>query len=255
MIRFMVEFFRRIGGFLNAMDARALTSFLVSALLLVFVGTMFIFGQEWLELGDDNALKDIMDRAASSPWALVGVISVYSLLALTGFPQILMIAATILAFRIFTGAFYAWVATMVSATLTFGFGHILGGQWVRNVGGARAHKTMDFLGRHGVLASGLIRLVPAAPFIVVNSAAGAAHIPMWKYWLGTGIGIMPKIAFVAVLRALAPNAAYLDNGIGGLLAFFKSRAPQDLALLILVIGCWLGFLFVMRKVYLRLRGQ
>lgn len=249
----MVEFLRRLGRFLNEMDAKAITSFAVSIILLVFVVLMFLFGKGWLNLQEDGAVMDLMARAADSPWALVGVISVFSLLALTAFPQILLITVTVIAFGPKTGALYAWIATMASATLTFGMGHFLGGRWVLRLGGERVQKTIGFIGRHGVLASGLVRVVPSAPFIVVNAAAGAAHIPMWKFWLGTGIGIIPKILVVAVLGAFTPSAEVLKEGVSGVVDFFTSREPMDLAIIILVIAAWLGFLLLVRWIYRRMR--
>ena len=246
---------RRLGTFLNNMDARAVTSLGVSIVLLIFVILMFVYGQQWLNLEDEGALKEIMDRAYSSPWAVVGVISVYVLLALTGFPQILLITVTVLTFGPRNGAVYSWIATMVSATFTFGLGHMLGGAWVRRFGGERVQRTIGFLSRHGILASALVRVVPSAPFIVVNSAAGAAHIPMWKFWTGTGLGIIPKILLVAALGALAPDQAVLEDGVSGVLAFFSSREPRDLAILGLIITIWLAFLLFVRWIYLRMRRK
>ncbi len=252
----MVEFLRHLGRFLNEMDAKAMTSFAVSAVLLVFVVAMFVFGQQWLQLENENAeekLTELMARAANSPWALIGVISVFSLLALTGFPQILLITATVIAFGPQNGAVYSWLATMASATLTFGLGHFLGGRWVLKLGGDRVQKTIGFIGRHGVLASGLVRVVPSAPFIVVNATAGAAHIPMWKFWLGTGVGIVPKILVVAVISTVVPTAEALKEGVSGVVDFFTSREPRNVALIVLIIAAWLGFLLFARWVYRRMR--
>ena len=245
----MVEFLRRLGRFLNAMDAKAITSLAVSITLLIFVMLMFIYGQEWLQLGQDNKLMEMMARAAESPLAVFGVISVYCLLALTGFPQVLLIAVTVLAFGPVYGAVYAWIATMSSATLTFALGHFLGAHWVRRLGGDRVQRTINFLGKHGIVASGLVRVVPSAPFIVVNAAAGAAHIPLWKFWAGTSVGIIPKIALVAILGALSPDGDVMSEGINGVLEFFTSREPRDLAIIALVIGGWIGFLVLMRWIY------
>lgn len=249
----MVEFLRHLGRFLNEMDAKAITSFAVSIILLVFVVLMFLFGQNWLQLEEDRALTDLMARAANSPWALVGVVSVFSLLALTGFPQILLITATVIAFGPQTGALYAWFATMASATLTFGLGHFLGGRWVVKLDSERVKKTIGFIGRHGVVASGLVRVVPSAPFIVVNATAGAAHIPLWKFWLGTGVGIIPKILVVAVIGSFVPSADVLKDGVQGVLAFFTSREPAQLAISALIVAGWLGFLLFARWIYRRMR--
>ncbi|MEO1243109.1 MAG: VTT domain-containing protein [Pseudomonadota bacterium] len=251
----MVEFLRRLGRFLNAMDAKALTSLAVSVTLLIFVVLMFLFGQQWLHLDNDNDLMEMMARAAESPWAILGVVSVYSLLALTGFPQIFLITATVIAFGPVNGAIYAWVATMASATLTFGLGHFLGGRWVRRLGGDRVQRTINFIGHHGIIASGLVRVVPSAPFIVVNAAAGSAHIPMWKFWAGTGVGIIPKIALVALLGVLAPDADVLSEGISGVVEFFTSRQPRDMAFIGLIIAGWVGFLLLMRWIYKVMRRR
>lgn len=249
----MLEFWRRLWRFLGAMDARAWTSLAVSGTLLAFVILMFLFGQDWLHLDRDGELTGLLMKAAESDLALIGVISVYTLLALTGFPQILLFAATVIAFGPQKGAIYAWVATMTSATFTFFMGHMLGGRWVQRFGAERVQATVDFLSRHGILASGLIRVVPSAPFVVVNAAAGAAHIPIWKYWLGTGVGIIPKILLVAGIGVFWPDQQALTEGLGGVVDFFQSRRPRDLAILAAIIAAWIGFLFAMRLLYVRLR--
>lgn len=245
---------RELGRFLTSMDAKAATSLLVSVVLLAFVFLMFFFGQQWLHLDDEGELKRVLFEASQSVWAVPIVVSVFVILALTGFPQILLITATVLTFGERDGAFFSWLATMISATLTFGLGHWFGGRFVRRFGGERAQATIEVIGRHGILASGLIRVVPSAPFIVVNAAAGAAHIPLWKYWAGTSIGIIPKILVVAVLSTLAPDDHTATAGIRGVYDFFISREPGDLALIAGVIVLWLGFLLLVRWFYERMRG-
>lgn len=246
---------RELGRFLTSMDAKAATSLFVSAVLLVFVFLMFFFGRQWLHLEDDSDLRRILFDASQSFWAVPIVVSVFVILALTGFPQILLIAATVLTFGAREGAYYSWLATMISATVTFWLGHWYGGRFVRRFGGERVQSTIDFIGRHGIVASGLIRVVPSAPFIVVNAAAGAARVPLWKYWAGTSIGIVPKIILVAALGTLAPDHRTMSDGVNGLLEFFLSREPRDLALLIAIIGAWLGFLLLVRSVYHAMRRR
>jgi uncharacterized membrane protein YdjX (TVP38/TMEM64 family) len=246
---------RDLARFLTTMDAKAATSLFVSSVLLVFVFLMFFFGQRWLNLDNEGEVTRILFEASQSAWAVPIVVSVFVILALTGFPQILLITATVLTFGGRDGAFYSWLATMISATFTFGLGHWFGGRFVRRFGGERAQATIDFIGRHGILASCLVRVVPSAPFIVVNAAAGAAHIPLWKYWAGTSIGIVPKIALVVALGSLAPDQHSFSAGIKGILEFFLSREPRDLALLAGVIGGWLGFLLLVRSIYKWLRWR
>ena len=242
----------RFGRFLNSMDAKAWVSVAVSAALLVFVLFMFLFGRSLLNLERDGQLERLIYAAAQSPWAVPIVVAIFVVLALTGFPQILLITATIIAFGARQGAIYAWLATMISATFTFGLGWWYGGRFARRFGGERVQGTIDFIGRHGVIASALIRVVPSAPFIVVNAAAGAARIPLWKYWIGTGAGIVPKILLVVALGAVAPGGNGLSDGVEGIVGFFTSRAPQDFALVAVIIVVWIGVLLLARRAVARM---
>jgi uncharacterized membrane protein YdjX (TVP38/TMEM64 family) len=236
------------------MDAKAASSVVVSALLLAGVLTLFFFGQSWLHL-EEGELNRLLRDAAASPWAAPIVVSIFILLALTGFPQILLITATVLAFGGRAGALYSWLATMISATFTFALGHWFGGRWVERIGGERMKVLIEFVGRHGIAASGLIRVVPSAPFILVNAAAGAAHIPLWKYWAGTSVGIVPKILLVVALGRLAPDRRSLSDDFEGLVDFIFRRRPEDFALLVVLIGAWLAFLLVVRAVYESMRRR
>jgi len=246
---------RELGRFLTTMDAKAATSLFVSAALLLFVLFMFLFGRQWLSPDDEEQLNSLLFAASQSPWAVPIVVSIFIVLALTGFPQFLLIAATVLAFGPREGALYSWLATMISATFTFGLGHWFGGRFVTRFGGERVQTTIDFIGRHGIIASGLIRVVPSAPFIVVNAAAGAAHVPLWKYWAGTSVGIVPKILVVVALAALAPDQRTMKNGVRGIYEFFTSREPADLALLAALIVGWLAFLLLVRWIYHAMRRR
>jgi uncharacterized membrane protein YdjX (TVP38/TMEM64 family) len=235
------------GRIIKAMDAKAWVSFAASALLLLFVVFMFAFGRSFLNLEQDGQLEELVFAASQSAWAAPIVVAIFVALALTGFPQILLIAATVIVFGPGLGGFYAWLSTMISATFTFWLGWFYGGRFVARYGGEKVRATIDFIGRHGVAASALIRVVPTAPFIVVNAAAGAARIPVWKYWLGTGFGIIPKILLVIGLGAFGPGEGDLEDGVEGILAFFSSREPQDLALIALLAAGWAGLLLVARR--------
>lgn len=248
----MVEWLRRLWRFMTTMDARAATSLAVSLVLLAFVLVMFVFGRQWLDLENDGELAQLMSRAAQSPWAVVAVIAIFMVLALTGFPQIWLITAAVLVFGARDGAIYSWIATMASATLTFAIGHYLGGGWLQRYGSGGVRKTIDFISRHGMLASGLVRVVPSAPFIVVNAAAGAAHVPIWKYWLGTGIGIIPKILLISGLSAVFPGAGDFEREINGVLDAVRALDPASIGLVALIVAVWLALALFARRLYSRM---
>ena len=60
---------------------------------------------------------------------------------------------------------------------------------------------MRLVGENGFLASLVVRLVPSAPFIVVNMAAGVTPMRALHFVAGTGFGIVPKIVLTAFAGA------------------------------------------------------
>ena len=68
---------------------------------------------------------------------------------------------------------------------------------------------MALVVRNGFLASLVVRLVPFAPFVVVNMAAGVTPIGALDFAAGTAIGILPKIVLTSLAgtRSAAPLPA------------------------------------------------
>jgi len=62
---------------------------------------------------------------------------------------------------------------------------------------AGARRFTDLVGRNGVMASLVVRLVPFAPFVMVNIAGGVTSMSWAAFAFGTGVGILPKIAVIA----------------------------------------------------------
>jgi uncharacterized membrane protein YdjX (TVP38/TMEM64 family) len=84
------------------------------------------------------------------------------------------------------------------------------------------------------MASLIVRLVPSAPFIVVNMAAGVTPMRFSHFLAGTAIGIVPKIA----LTAFAGNS---------IVQAMKGGGYQPVILLILAALVWLAAGFVARR--------
>lgn len=81
----------------------------------------------------------------------------------------------------------------VSALLTFWIGHLLGRQSIRRLAGSRLGHLSRRLAQKGVLAVMVIRMVPVAPFTIVNLVAGASHIRFRDFALGTVLGELPGL--------------------------------------------------------------
>ena len=104
------------------------------------------------------------------------------------FPVILLIAVTGMALGPATGFATALVGCLASAATVFWLGRLTGGRLLRRFGGEGVN---HWFARQGVLAVAVVRLVPTAPFTVVNLVAGASHLRFTHFLAGTAIGMAP----------------------------------------------------------------
>lgn len=201
---------KAIVNFVMNMDARAWRTVAVSFVLFGGVGLVFVFGAQLLHINGEKTMEAWMS-SAHGVWALPMAVGAFALLAFLGVPQIVLIAAAVVAFGPWTGIGYSWIGTMVSSMVGFWLGRAFGGRLLRDIAGERVQRFMALIGANGFMASLIVRLVPSAPFIVVNMAAGVSPMKQRDFFGGTALGILPKI----VLTALAGHSAVKGMHGGG----------------------------------------
>ncbi|MET0293917.1 MAG: TVP38/TMEM64 family protein [Phenylobacterium sp.] len=183
--------------FLTNMDAKAWRALAISFVLFGGVGVVFLFGAQVLGFDGESTVERWLGLAAHGPWALPAAVAAFALLAFVGVPQFVLIAAAVVAFGPWSGFAYSWIGTMVSAVVGFGVGRAAGARTLESFSGDSVKQFIGLVGRNGFWASLIVRLVPSAPFIVVNMAAGVTPMRLRAFLAGTGIGIVPKIALTA----------------------------------------------------------
>jgi len=165
--------------------------------LLVGIACLWLFTplRAWLDL---HRLVATLGQLHDSPLAPFVMIAVFVVGGLIVVPANLMIAACILVFGPWPGALYALLGTELSALCLYEIGRRLPTGMLSKRLGDRVRGLRERLLRHGVLAVALVRLVPVAPFSLVNLVAGAARIQRVTYLAGTALGMLPGIAFAAL---------------------------------------------------------
>jgi uncharacterized membrane protein YdjX (TVP38/TMEM64 family) len=194
---------RRLWQFLSNMDAQAWRTLAVSFVLFGGVGLVFVFGAQALGFNGEATVQAWL-RAASGPWSLPVAVLAFAALAFVGVPQIMLIAAAVVAFGPTTGSLYSWVGTMASSVVGFYLGRVAGANVLERISGESVGRFVKLIARNGFFASFIVRLVPSAPFIVVNMAAGVTPMRVVDFLLGTAVGIVPKI----MLTAFAGNSIF-----------------------------------------------
>ena len=128
------------------------------------------------------------------------------------FPVIVLIAATAAALGPWIGALSATVGVLLSSLLLFMIGRLLGHKRLQAVLGARALRVQNRIAGRGVVAVAMIRMVPIAPFTLVNLLAGASQLRLSDFLIGTLLGMAPGIITMAALGAqiadFARNASW-----------------------------------------------
>lgn len=230
---------RRLIEFVTNMDAKAWRSLAVSFVLFGGVGLVFLFGAQVLGFNGEATVEGWLD-AVHGPLALPAAVAGFAILAFLGVPQFMLIAAAVVAFGPGRGFAYSWIGTMVSALVGFYLGRIAGAKTLERLSSESVRKFTEMVGRNGFLASLIVRLVPSAPFIVVNMAAGVTPMRMSRFIAGTAVGIVPKIALTAFAGA---SIVQVMRGQGG----------QALLWLALTLAAWLAIGLFARR-WLKGRG-
>ena len=122
---------------------------------------------------------------------------------------------------------------MVSSMVGFYLGRLAGAATLERFSGEGVKRFMDLVGRNGFFASFIVRLVPSAPFIVVNMAAGVTPMRVTAFTFGTALGIVPKIVLVA----------FAGNSIVRLM---KGEVGKDALWLVAIAVAWVAIGLIAR---------
>ena len=150
-----------------------------------------------------------------SPFAPVFIAAVFTIGTLILAPVTLLIIATGATFGPVLGFFYALCGSVVSAMVHYGLGRIAGKESVRRIAGSRLGHVQRQISRHGFISVLFTRIVPIAPFVIVNLVAGAMQVRVRDFLLGTLAGMSPGILAVVLLENQLQRALQ-DPGIGNI---------------------------------------
>jgi phospholipase D1/2 len=170
------------------------------AFVLALAGVVFAWRytplREWT---DFRHLLALLERVDDMPLAPLVVMGAYVVGGLMMFPVTVLIVVTVVVFGPLYGGAVALAGTVLGAAAGYTAGRLLGRDAVQRFGGRRLNRLSQRVGQHGVLAMVALRLVPVAPFTLVNLVVGASRIRLRDCLLGTAIGMSPGIIVSASL--------------------------------------------------------
>ncbi|MEM5385844.1 VTT domain-containing protein [Paraburkholderia phymatum] len=170
----------------------------------------------------------------------LAIVAVYAIAASVSVPVTLLIAVSGFVFGALAGSAYAFTGTMISAFITYYAGASLGHDAVRRLAGSRLNRISENLGKRGLIAVIVLRVVPIAPFTVINLAAGASHIGLRDFLAGTALGMAPGIV-------LATTFAHQ------LVAAVRHPTAAGLGLVALIGAALIGLSIALQRLFARRR--
>jgi uncharacterized membrane protein YdjX (TVP38/TMEM64 family) len=224
----------KLSDFANNMDARAWRAVAISVAMVLVSAALLVVGRLYYGEQIEAFIDGTLGEARRTHIGLPVTIAVFTLTAYVGAPQFVLILACVVAFGPEQGFWFAWIATIVSGAVTYFTGRLAGAETRKRFGGATGGRFTRFMGKNAFLASLIVRLVPSAPFVVVNMAFGAAHVNFWAFLGGLTVGVLPKTAILAF-------------GFDAIMDALEGKVGSAVAMGVLAIVLWIVVAFVVRR--------
>jgi uncharacterized membrane protein YdjX (TVP38/TMEM64 family) len=170
----------------------------LAALLVLLLGLAAAWS--WTPLRDWLAIERVVNtlEAAGRRFGAAAAIAVFAAACMAVVPLTFLTLVTIVAFGPVWGFVYAMGGACLGGAASYWLGRALGREAVQHMAGERVNVLSRRLAGHGMLAVIAVRMVPVAPFAIVNLIAGASHIRFRDFLLGNTLGMAPGTLAMAV---------------------------------------------------------
>jgi phospholipase D1/2 len=210
----------------------------VALLAGIFITLLCVLALAWRYLPLDSWLSrenlyGISAQLRSDPLAPIYVIAFYTLSGLLAFPVIILIPATAMIFGPLPGLLYSLCGLVANASMLYAVGHLLGRETLHHYAGKRVRQISGRLAQQGFVTVALLRLLPVAPFFLINLISGASAINFRTYTAATVTGISP--ALIVMTLAGTQLKSTLGNPVPG-----QIIACALTVLALLIPGRWLS---------------
>lgn len=165
--------------------------FVLALLLLCLLGIAILWALHGPADAEGIAGMFLAMRFAASDLPAWEAIAFVFLASVVAIPLGVITVASALLFGPLTGAVYTLLGATCGATASYGIGNYLGHEGLYRFAGERINRISLSLSRRGMLAVVVIRMLPIAPFAIVNMIAGASHLRVRDFIPGTMLGMLP----------------------------------------------------------------
>lgn len=169
---------------------RLLLTALAAVLLLVCVAGTWRF-TALHEIASVERVAQWLGNFRTEPWAPLVIVLVYVAANTVLFPNTILNAATILSLGTLWGLPTALTGSVVAAMIAYALGRRYGQERLRNLDSKTVERLAGRFRAAGPLQIAMLRLLPIAPYGVVNLVAGVVRVHPFSFALGTVLGLLP----------------------------------------------------------------
>jgi len=171
--------------------------FVLLAAFIVGIGLLWKY-TALAEVIEPAKLAAHVERFGDTPWGPVAMLALYVIGGFVMMPLLALLTATALVFDPLLAIVIALTGALLNASAVYFAGARLIRDWAERSFGQAIARVRGALQSRGVLAVAMIRMVPVAPFSLVNVAAGTIGIPFRDYLFGTFLGLAPGTVLICV---------------------------------------------------------
>lgn len=183
---------------------------------------------------DPGRIAHRLESVEKYPWSPFAFIAAYVLGGLVMFPVTVMSAATAIIFPPLKAVSVSFTGIMLSAALL----HWIGARWIgkgfRKAFGSTIEKVDQALSDRGIITIATLRMIPLAPFTLVNIAAGAAGVSFKDYMLGTALGLLPGVTVICFFGRQVR-------------AFWENPSMSGVLVAVGIGAAWIGVSLVLQR--------
>lgn len=173
-------------------------------------------------------------------WAPGVFVAAYVVGGLVMFPVTLLGAASAIVFPPLKAVSVTFTGIMLSAALLYGIGAKVFGESSGKRLAPVIKRVKEHLSDQGVITIAALRMVPLAPFTLVNLAAGSIGVRFRDYMLGTALGVAPGMTLVVLFGRQVR-------------AFWKDPGATAVILVLAVCVVWIAVSLTLQRLVARRR--
>lgn len=191
-------------------------------------GALVAYGvnQLWGGFLDKDAIVDWFEGFRSSPFVIPILLGIFIAAGMIALPINLLLVAGTIALGPWLTFVCGLIGSLASAALAFWLGKQFGKPLLENIAKEKMRSLSKKVGKRGVLSVALIRVVPIAPFVIINIVAGFSSLKFRTFMGGSLLGMFPGMLGVVLVT----------NQVQSVLSDPNWKTWLTLALVVLAFG-------------------